>query len=81
MDQCTHCTVRGDMEQCLKTTCNIHESWHVQQLSAEVERLRNGLTIISCEPINAEFMAENILNGKQAYHETMIQPTTEGEEG
>jgi len=27
MDQCTHCTMRGDLNGCLATKCNLHESW------------------------------------------------------
>ena len=30
----------------------------------EIERLREGLKLIACEPINAEYMAQNILDGK-----------------
>jgi hypothetical protein len=40
---------------------------------AEIERLREGLLLIECEPINAEYMARNILDGLPAYHGTMIE--------
>lgn len=33
---------------------------------AEIERLRAGLALINCEPINAEYMAQNLLDGHQA---------------
>jgi len=32
MDQCTHCTVKGDIAKCEKTECSIHETWYVQTL-------------------------------------------------
>lgn len=40
----------------------------------EIERLREGLRLITCEPINAEYMAQNILDGLPAYHDTMLVP-------
>jgi hypothetical protein len=43
------------------------------QAADEIERLREGLALIECEPINAEYMARNILDGKPAYHDTMIK--------
>lgn len=36
MDECKHCTVRGDLAACLETKCNIHESWHVIELRARL---------------------------------------------
>lgn len=39
----------------------------------EIERLREGLKLITCEPINAEYMAQNILDGKPAHYDTMIK--------
>ncbi len=32
MDQCTHCTIKGDIEQCELTECSIHETWYVKAL-------------------------------------------------
>lgn len=40
---------------------------------AEIKRLREGLLLFECEPINAEYMARNILDGLPAYHDTMIE--------
>ena len=39
----------------------------------EIERMREGLKLIACEPISAEYMAQNILDGKPAYYDTMIK--------
>ena len=39
-DQCHRCTMRGDFAGCKATPCNIHESWHVEQLNATISRLR-----------------------------------------
>lgn len=29
MDQCTNCTVKGDIKKCLQTRCGYHELWMV----------------------------------------------------
>lgn len=34
MDECKHCTVRGNLAACSETKCNIHDSWYVQALLA-----------------------------------------------
>ena len=47
----------------------------VLRMHAEIERLRAGLTLITCEPSNAEYMAQNILDGLPAYHDTMLAPS------
>ena len=44
------------------------------ELKNEVARLRDGLQLIACEPINAESMASNVLNGLPAYHDTTLAP-------
>ncbi len=43
-DQCHRCTMRGDFAGCKATPCNIHESWHVEQLNATISRLRDALS-------------------------------------
>ena len=58
----------------------IHEGsqgWRVvcMLLAEEVRRMREGLTLITCEPINAEYMAQNILDGLAAYHDTTMTPS------
>ena len=32
MDECEHCTVRGEIKECLATNCSLHESWMVREL-------------------------------------------------
>ena len=32
MDQCTHCTLKGDIKTCCETPCYQHESWMVGEL-------------------------------------------------
>ena len=32
MDQCTNCTMRGNLQGCLATKCNQHENWMVREL-------------------------------------------------
>ena len=43
------------------------------EAAQEIDRLREGLQLIECEPINAEYMARNILEGNPAYHSTMTK--------
>lgn len=42
-------------------------------MEAEHSRLIEGLRLIECEPLNAEYMARNILDGLPAYHDTMTK--------
>ena len=37
-DECRTCVVRGDIEQCMKTQCVIHESWYAQALRRQINR-------------------------------------------
>lgn len=46
------------------------------RLSGEIERLREGLRLIECEPLNAEYMARNILDGLPPHHGTMMATET-----
>lgn len=34
MDQCTHCTVRGDIDGCRATPCSVRTSWFTQETEA-----------------------------------------------
>jgi hypothetical protein len=43
------------------------------EAAQEIERLREGLELIEREPLNAEYMARNILDGLPAYHDTMME--------
>lgn len=52
----------------------------MREQQEEIERLREGLRLIECEPINAEYMARNILDGLPAYHDTMIKVGAGGTE-
>lgn len=45
-----------------------------REMRAEIKRLRDGLSLIESEPLNAEYMARNILDGKGAYEGTMLVP-------
>lgn len=45
-----------------------------RELLEEIARLREGLRLITCESVNAEYMAQNILDGLPAYHDTMLVP-------
>ena len=32
VDQCKNCVVRGDLEECVKTTCSQHKSWFAVEI-------------------------------------------------
>lgn len=57
IDECLHCTVRGDFDQCLATACNTHESWAFKQalslidrLDADIPSILEGIKPTSFEP-------------------------------
>jgi len=37
-DQCTHCTLKGNIHDCLQTDCSQHDSWMVKQLRNEYDK-------------------------------------------
>jgi hypothetical protein len=39
IDECAKCTVRGDMDGCLATRCNLHESWYARSQHARITEL------------------------------------------
>lgn len=39
MDQCKHCTYRGDYDACKKAVCGHHENWINQELQRRYEEL------------------------------------------
>ena len=39
MDQCTHCTLRGNLKECEAGDCSQHESWYVSALQEKVNTL------------------------------------------
>ena len=39
VDQCQHCTVRGDLDACKVTLCNQHESWYAVTMQAKIASL------------------------------------------
>jgi hypothetical protein len=40
VDRCMSCTVRGDLETCLKTVCSEHDSWFFECLEEELKKLQ-----------------------------------------
>ena len=52
MDQCKTCIVKGDLNACEETVCDIHENWYTKKLSMELSvakdtRLRQRIKINS----------------------------------
>jgi hypothetical protein len=37
MDQCTHCTLKGDLKGCLRATCSYHDLWIVKEIRKVIE--------------------------------------------
>lgn len=46
--------------------------FEIERLLDENARLREGLSWIECEPLNAEYMARNILDGLPPHHNGMV---------
>ena len=34
VDQCKHCTARGDWDKCISLDCFVHDSWYVNAATA-----------------------------------------------
>ena len=64
MDQCTHCTMRGNLQGCMATKCNLHESWMVGELRQILVDIKNeaaeSLPIIDCEATQTGRLAHSI---------------------
>ena len=66
-DECKNCTVRGDYDECLKTKCNLHDSWFAKECLKQSRELETGLqfyiraldTICSALKINKELIIPN----------------------
>jgi len=39
VDECKHCSARGDLEKCEGTSCTLHESWYVETLLEKIDEL------------------------------------------
>jgi hypothetical protein len=61
MDQCKHCTLRGNLVECEKTDCTWHELWYVSALKTK-EYFDNSST-----EANQQLKAKNSLCGSTAY--------------
>jgi hypothetical protein len=44
-DQCKHCTVRGDIKNCLQTQCFHHENWIAEQHRERLTAVRDALQL------------------------------------
>lgn len=44
VNQCKHCTSRGNLELCLKTPCSQHESWYAKKQAFKISNLSFELT-------------------------------------
>lgn len=40
MDQCEHCVVQGQIEECEETPCTIHEAWYVKLLKTRLAKVK-----------------------------------------
>jgi len=40
MDQCTHCTLRGNINECRSTPCSQHESWYAIKQQEEIDSVK-----------------------------------------
>lgn len=44
VDQCKHCSYKGDIKTCESAECFQHENWYAKQKRAEIDRLKNRQT-------------------------------------
>ena len=59
MDQCTHCTVKGDLAACMSTPCGYHDLWIVGELRE----------IIGCIVLNSVIGPDAAIGGTtDCYH-------------
>ena len=56
MDQCTHCTLKGNLEACEKVKCGHHDLWYVSALKANarnnIQKLKDEISILADEIVN-----------------------------
>jgi len=60
--------VRYNMRDVLAYEHQSMSDSEIDALHARISALEDGLRAIECEPINAEYMARNILHGLPAHH-------------
>jgi len=53
MDQCKHCTSRGNLSVCESTDCGYHQLWLVTELRKQIFQLKGALMMgqNNCEPL------------------------------
>lgn len=49
MDQCKHCTYRGDLKKCLDTPCSYHELWMVKEVINSARELFESILVLAVE--------------------------------
>ena len=54
MDECKNCTMRGNLEGCMKTPCNHHQSWMAGQLLDMLREARDTIDTLPGYPKGAE---------------------------
>jgi hypothetical protein len=72
MNQCVHCELKGNLEECEKVDCSIHDSWYVSALKTK-EHFNNQLK----DDINSDYvnnMMDKIDDAKErgAYNDLSV---------
>ena len=58
MDNCKHCTIRGDFSECVNTKCNTHDSWYVKALISKLDLMtKEFLYLTDCNLATVSGMA------------------------
>ena len=68
-DQCKNCVVRGDVEKCMLTICNQHESWVATVRMKRIEELENIQRIAQKDYDRLVFCIEDLLEIIKAHNE------------
>ena len=53
MDQCRHCSIRGDIETCLQTPCGVRDNWFAETIMDENRALKEKLENMKATAIQA----------------------------
>ena len=70
-DQCKHCTVRGDIDKCMITTCSQHESWIAIVRMEHIKNLETWLEWIAAHSVTETEIPDD-------HHPYINMPPNEG---
>ena len=85
IDNCKHCTFRGDIDSCNAATCNEHASWYAQTKIARIKELEQKLEASETEKCRLLGVAADLTERVEEFRDKLkslgvkFGPDTEGE--